>query len=361
MLKLTLDKFYNPVILLVITLALSACGGVSTSTHLSCLDEDPEGDATGSLPINESVLEQDFPQVWADEQFAISVDRNIIYGQGLSHSAWASSTVTEMDLLLDVYRPVNAPGNRPAVMLIHGGSFAEGSKDRADIVEMAEYLTKRGFVAIAINYRLERHKGTLPAKWMDMSRLLFFVPTQMKNQMRAMYPASRDAKAAMRWLHTHVDDLDVNPEFITAYGVSAGAQLAVMLGATLAEDFRDEITVDVDPTLYSTNLDARVDVAASVDFWGSGLIVDFLNFGWKVNRWQPGIAPLLMVHGTVDTTVPYFEAIRTRNSYCQSGSEFQLHTLHGVGHDVWGSLIYGQSLMKVTHDFIVRKQALELL
>lgn len=354
-------KFCKPLIFLLLTLTLTACGGTSTSTHLSCLDESSEDDPIDSLPIGELEPVEEAPQVWAEEQFAVAVERNIVYGQGLSHSVWASANVSPMDLLLDVYTPVNAPGNRPAVLLIHGGSFAEGSKDREDIVEMAEYLTKRGFVAIAINYRLARHKGTLPDNWMDMSKLLFFVPTQMKNQMRAMYPASRDAKAAMRWLHTHAEDLDVNPEFIAAYGVSAGAQLAVMLGVTLEADFRDELSVDLDPTLHSTHLEARADVSAAVDFWGSGLIVDFLNFGWKVNRWQAGVSPLLMVHGTLDVTVPYFEAIRTRNSYCRTGSEFQLHTLHGVGHDVWGSLIYGQSLMQVTHDFVARVQNLEVL
>lgn len=359
MLERNPKKIFNTIIYLLLALTLTACGGVSTSTHLSCLDDDIQEIPDDSLPIN-GLAPEEIPLVWTDETFDISVERNIVYGQGLTHSAWGSSTVSEMDLLLDVYSPVGAPGNRPAVLLIHGGSFAKGSKDREDIVEMAEYLTKRGFVSIAINYRLADHKGTLPVEWKSMSDLLFFVPKDMLNQMRAMYPAARDAKAALRWLHTHVEDFNINPEFISAYGVSAGAQLAVMLGATLAEDFRDEISLDIDPTLYSTNLDAPANVAASVNFWGSGLIVDFLNFGWKVNRWKPGIAPLLMVHGTLDTTVPYFEAIRTRNSYCRSGSEFQFHTMHGTGHDVWGSTIYGDSLMKVTFDFIARVQALGL-
>ena len=54
------------------------------------------------------------PVVYAEPQFETQVTTHI-YAQGLTHEDWCSESAEVMDLQLDVYEPIDAPGNRPAM------------------------------------------------------------------------------------------------------------------------------------------------------------------------------------------------------------------------------------------------------
>ena len=89
-----------------------------------------------------------------------------------------------------------------------------------------------------------------------------------------MYPAQRDAKAALRWLVANAETYKINKDYITVGGHSAGAITAVTLGVSNHEDFRDELRADneagdpEDPTLETTNLSQAYSVRSIVNFWG---------------------------------------------------------------------------------------------
>jgi len=189
-----------------------------------------------------------------------------VYAQALSHSNWGSTTTTVVDLSLDLFLPQNAPTNRPAMILIHGGGFYSGSKEDVDIVAMANYFASRGWVCISINYRLAAARGTMSAAWGNY--VLNNVAPLDREQSYAMYPAARDAKAALRWLHANATTYGINSNYVTALGGSAGSYLANMLGITNAGDFRDEISTSGDPTLSTTNLSARSSIHTIIDHWG---------------------------------------------------------------------------------------------
>src|SRR5436190_16698936 len=53
---------------------------------------------------------------------------------------------------LDLYRPVRGIGPLPAVVLVHGGGFVDGS--RQDLAAVAEAFARRGYVAVTIDYQL---------------------------------------------------------------------------------------------------------------------------------------------------------------------------------------------------------------
>lgn len=57
-----------------------------------------------------------------------------------------------LELNWDVYLP-STPGQHPAVLVIFGGRFKEG--DRSQVAAIAAELASRGFVALAIDYRLD--------------------------------------------------------------------------------------------------------------------------------------------------------------------------------------------------------------
>ena len=60
------------------------------------------------------------PLVKNDSTYVVVMDTNIIYGEGLAHSATSGSSFA-IPLKLDVYSIDNNSTNRPVFMFIHGG------------------------------------------------------------------------------------------------------------------------------------------------------------------------------------------------------------------------------------------------
>jgi acetyl esterase/lipase len=123
-----------------------------------------------------------------------------------------------MLLTLDVCRPaVSTLGASPAVVSIHGGSWARGDKANSDWRNVCEWFASEGFVAVSVNYRL--------------------VP-------EAVFPAQFDDVAlAVEWLREpeQVERFGIDPARIGAFGGSAGGNLAALLG-TAGEGPLDEGT-----------------------------------------------------------------------------------------------------------------------
>ena len=103
------------------------------------------------------------------------------------------------DLVLDVFRPDDKK-ERPAVLCLHGGFWAKGSKKFMH--PLAEGLVEKGYVAVCSNYRLT---DVAPA------------PAQL-----------HDVFSAIRFLRENASDYGIDPEKIGVTGSSAGGYLAVM-------------------------------------------------------------------------------------------------------------------------------------
>ena len=98
----------------------------------------------------------------------------------------------------------------PVVLLIHGGGWT--SFDKSTMQRMGQFLARNGFVAFAVDYRL--FHGTDNC-WPAQSTMC-------------------SARFAGRG--RNAPKYGVNPDRIGAFGHSAGAQLAALLGM---EDTRD--------------------------------------------------------------------------------------------------------------------------
>jgi acetyl esterase/lipase len=215
---------------------------------------------------------------------SVSVEKDIVYGvQGGEK------------LLLDVYEPLfPSPTPRPAVVLIHGGWWT--SLDKSTMQGMGNFLARTGYVAVSVDYRLLHE---------DQNRW----PAQLD-----------DVQRAVRWLRANASKYNIDPDRIGAFGHSAGAQLAALLGM---EDTRD----NSDPALakYSSRVQAVVDVSGPTDFltshtadgetgmaflFGGG--PDKLPDVWRsaspVSHVAKTNAPVLIVHGTGDSIVPMAQA-----------------------------------------------------
>lgn len=126
----------------------------------------------------------------------INERRNVIY----THDG-------ERELQADVYRPESLSGLLPGILCIHGGGWWKGT--RSDHAELARSLAQRGYVAVAISYRLT---GEAP------------FPAQIQ-----------DAKAAVRWLRARAAEMGIDPTAIGAIGDSAGGHLTALLATSSGE------------------------------------------------------------------------------------------------------------------------------
>jgi acetyl esterase/lipase len=216
------------------------------------------------------------------------------------------------------------------------------------MVSTAKYYAARGWVVFSVNYRLEQDFGSIPPGWPP-------------NPLPAIYPAGRDAKAAVRWVHTNAAAYNVSTEHITVFGGSAGGMLSLMLGISEPSDYRDELDITADPTLATTNLSASAEVQTVVIFWGNDSLLRGLEVFDGHSRYDPGDAPTLLVHGDNDVVVPLFQAQMVYQSLLAAAIPAEFHTLIGQGHAAWGaSLEDGRTILEAAFDFIVGQQGLEV-
>jgi arylsulfatase A-like enzyme/acetyl esterase/lipase len=137
-------------------------------------------------------------------------------------------------LEMDVYRPRGAWGELPAVVCIHGGGWAKGT--RASHEKVAQGLAARGYVAATISYRLSGE---------------------------AAFPAAiQDCKAAVRFLRASAKEYGIDTANIGAIGLSAGGHLTALLGTS---DGVKELEGEGGNARFSSAIQAAVPMGAQTD------------------------------------------------------------------------------------------------
>ena len=302
-------------------------------------------------------------------------DLDITYAQGLAHDA-TSTDPFEVPLLLDVYYPADDSTNRPVLMFIHGGGFTGGIKHKPEIIEMAEYYAERGWVFVSIDYRTTEELGSVddmsleevtdyytgiaPQEWV-LNASEGSETTKQLQQSIAMYAAQRDSKAALRWIVANASTYNIDIDYISVGGASAGAITTMALGISELEDFRDEISMDDDPTLSTTNLDATYEVQSMVYFWGSKIKLDVFEMVYGLDRFDANDPELFMAHGDAeDPVTPYEGSLEVQDIYDSLGIHSELVTLEGEGHGAWDATVDGKGLYELSYDFLVERQGLNM-
>jgi acetyl esterase/lipase len=106
----------------------------------------------------------------------------------------------------DLYLPQNQPAAlRPGVVILHGRTWADGTKGRPGTVAIARGLAAHGYVAFDINFRLTGDGGTFPHDVQDV----------------------RDAVA---FLAANAARFRVDVTRLAVVGSGAGGQLAMLAG-----------------------------------------------------------------------------------------------------------------------------------
>lgn len=209
-------------------------------------------------------------------------------------------------LTLDAYVS-EGPGPFPGVLVIHGGGWS--ARRPADMRGVARRLARRGYVALNVTYRLA------PAH---------------------RYPAAvDDVRAALRWARGEAAALKLDPARVGAWGYSAGAHLAAMLGV---EDGEDLGPLD--------RVQAVVAGGTPADFAlypKSPIITPFMGMtfaedpaAWRaaspVSHVTSDDAPFFLYHGTKDVLVEPFQAEGLAAALAKAGVRHELHWVKGRGH-----------------------------
>ena len=249
-------------------------------------------------------------QRYYDEIFTSStVTTDIAYGQTLDHDG------NPVTLYLDLYQPTgDTELSRPAYVWVHGGAFIMGDKGDSTDVMVADRFAKRGYVTVSINYRLR------PGHYM---------PWGSQALIDAWYDAQHDAQAAVRWLRANADTYGIDAGRIAIGGYSAGAMTSVNVG------YNSSDPGDSGNPGYPSTVSSIVDV--------SGAVADTALM-------EAGEPPVLIVHGSADTIVPYFHATDIVTRAQAVGIPFELHTLEGVSHFVWDT--YTEQIIGWMSDFL---------
>ena len=253
---------------------------------------------------------------YLDEIFDIEVEYEVQYGQNINQTILGSE-YTE-NLYMDIYSPINDSfDDRPIIFFMFGGSYVGGSKSSPDIVALCTKFAERGYVAVAIDYRLSQH-------------LLFFNPTE-ENGYKAVVKAIHDLKAAIRYFRMNdelYNDYKVDMNRVFAGGYSAGAVTAI--NAAYLNEYEEVPSFLIDDydsiggleglsgnPGYDSSFNGIVNLSGAVG-----------NRDWIIE----GDIPIVSMHGDQDDVVPYDDS---------------LITLFGLNVAVDGSLIIHETMLEL--------------
>lgn len=162
-----------------------------------------------NIPRNTSyTLQSAYAKYKKDYPFIRPIKYDISKGT-MRHADICYHSMDGRPLSLDIFsttRDSELP--KPTVVLIHGGGWSSG--DRSLMYPLADYLAKRGYIAIPVEYRLSPE---------------------------AKYPAAvDDLKNAITWILKNGRDYCIDTNKVAILGCSAGAQLAGLVGLTYGTD-----------------------------------------------------------------------------------------------------------------------------
>ena len=182
-----------------------------------------------------------------------------------------------VDLKLDVYQPAHPRADKACVLYIFGGGFAAGERDNESSQKCCQMLADRGFVAVAMDYRLYfKH----PAKVSLLAAYHLFDT--------AITWAVEDCAEAVAFLWNNAEKLNLDPTKMVLTGSSAGAI------TVLQTDYSRANALPVVAKL------PKEFVPAAVISYAGGIFCKNSQLEYATPP-----APTFLNHGTIDKIVNY--------------------------------------------------------
>lgn len=252
-----------------------------------------------------------------DAQEAATPDSTLLYAQKDTSS-----------LYLDYYAPSDkfaaVPDSlrKPTILFVFGGGFINGKRDDERNRRWFQMLTDEGYGIVAIDYRLGL-KGVRTA-----GVNLKFV----KNLDRAICLAVEDLFSATRYLIDHSEALKIDPSRLVVSGSSAGAITALQAEWEICNGSE-----------RAKALPEGFNYAGLLSFSGAILSMD------GAVRYKSEPCPMLLIHGTSDSIVPYGQISLLRMHFAGSdtiakvlakaGFNYNILRFKGHNHEICNSMI----------------------
>ncbi len=270
-------------------------------------------DTSYSIHSTYTKVVKDHPQVkevYGRLPEGVEEDTNLVY----------ATVGAGRELHLDVWCPVDKGRFRPGILMIHGGGWTTGSKE--NLHPMARQLAAEGYVTVTPEYRLSGE---------------------------AAYPSGvRDLKLAVRWMRAHAAEYGIDTNRIAAYGASAGAHLASLLGTTNELSLYDTLSP---LSTYSDEVQAVLNIDGIVSFvhpdaepeWTGRSANAWLgNYTENYPRWQEASPLEYAGENTppflfVNSSYPRFHAGRQEliTILDQYNTPYKVFTFAGSPHGFW--------------------------
>jgi acetyl esterase/lipase len=244
----------------------------------------------------------------------VELIRNVEFGKGGTQP-----------LRLHIVRPKKQPAQpMPALVYINGSAWMTDNKDIG-----------------------------IPKLFLAAQHGYFCVTIQHRTSKEAVFPAQiEDAKCAVRYLRAKAKEYHIDPDQIGAWGGSSGGHLSAML-ATTAD--HKELEGKGGWAEFSSKIQAAVAYCPAIDFFTSdwperhnqpkGPV--FLLLGGDPRKDKGDLAkkaspltyltkqtaPILVVHGDKDTTVPPEQGKLLYDALQKAGVESSLKILAGKRHE----------------------------
>ena len=236
----------------------------------------------------------------------ISVQEGVVFGTGGGR-----------DLKCDVITPAGAD-NAPAVLVLHGGGWRGGSRDR--VRDHCFAMARHGFVAVAGEYRL-----TPESPW----------PAQI-----------HDVKANIRWMRANAAALRIDPNRIAAEGNSAGAHLALLAAGTPGKpEFEGDggnpgvpselqaVAALFPPVLFQVSREKLSGAVPATGLLGEAASEEAARAASPITYAAAGFPPTFLLHGTADRLVPPSASMRMYEALIAAGAPVEMKMYHGVPHE----------------------------
>jgi acetyl esterase/lipase len=273
------------------------------------------------------------PEIEEDEEFAPPppMDTSHIERKWLD-VAYATQSPAQK---LDIYLPEKGDGPFPVIVSIHGGAWMFGDKGDEMNLPFLEGL-ERHFAVVCVNYRLSGE---------------------------AQFPKQiYDCKAAVRFLRANAETYRLDVERVAAWGASAGAHLAALLGTSRKVRKLEDFTLG-NPE-YSSAVHAVVDWYGPTESFlkmdeqliASGMgepdhsaadspeskllgrpiteVPDLVRFASPMTYIKANMPPFLIQHGLKDEIVPVQQSMNFAAEIEQGAGakRVTLEILNDAGH-----------------------------
>ncbi len=233
-----------------------------------------------------------------------SVQKDLVYARTEGHN-----------LKADLFLPKNLTCETPILVAIHGGAWSMGSK--AGMSWVGWLMASRGWAVLCPNYRLA-------------PRFKFPAPCE-------------DLKRCLQWLNKSGSEWGLKGHYVCAFGVSAGAHLALLLALKEEPSPFQKVVAIFPPTDLTASY--YVEAARHPPPLIPNYLKDFLGGTYEelpevwraaspiyfVHRQAP---PCFLIHGTKDRLVPVDQSIRFANALTSAGGSVRLRIIEGLGHGV---------------------------